>query len=30
VAVAGHRLIPARTLARDALAQTLLDTVAVE
>ena len=30
VAVAGHRLIPARNLARDALAQTLLDTVTVE
>lgn len=30
VAVAGHRLIPARTLARDALAQTLLESVAVE
>ncbi|HEX7326772.1 MAG TPA: AAA family ATPase [Rhodanobacteraceae bacterium] len=30
VAVAGHRLIPARNVARDALAQTLLDTVAVE
>ena len=30
VAIAGHRLIPARTLARDALAQSLLATVAVE
>jgi MoxR-like ATPase len=30
VAIAGHRLIPARTLARDALAQSLLETVAVE
>jgi MoxR-like ATPase len=30
VAVAGHRLIPARNLARDALAQSLLDDVAVE
>ena len=30
VGVAGHRLIPARSLARDALAQALLDTVAVE
>src|SRR5574337_1015236 len=30
VAVAGHRLIPARTLARDALAQALLESVAVE
>lgn len=30
VAIAGHRLIPARNLARDALAQMLLDTVAVE
>ena len=30
VAIAGHRLIPARNLARDALAQALLDTVAVE
>ncbi|TAN04215.1 MAG: MoxR family ATPase [Rhodanobacteraceae bacterium] len=30
VAVAGHRLIPARNLARDALAQALLETVAVE
>jgi MoxR-like ATPase len=30
VAIAGHRLIPARNLARDALAQALLETVAVE
>lgn len=30
VAIAGHRLIPARTLARDTLAQSLLETVAVE
>ena len=30
VAVAGHRLIPARSAARDALAQALLDSVAVE
>ncbi|MGH8124400.1 MAG: AAA family ATPase [Rhodanobacteraceae bacterium] len=30
VAVAGHRLIPARNVARDALAQALLETVAVE
>jgi MoxR-like ATPase len=30
VAIAGHRLIPARNLARDALAQSLLETVAVE
>ncbi|MGH8183196.1 MAG: AAA family ATPase [Rhodanobacteraceae bacterium] len=30
IAVAGHRLIPARNLARDALAQALLETVAVE
>jgi MoxR-like ATPase len=30
VAIAGHRLIPARTQARDALAQSLLETVAVE
>jgi len=30
VAVAGHRLIPARNLARDALAQTLLESVTVE
>ncbi|HEX7369820.1 MAG TPA: MoxR family ATPase [Rhodanobacteraceae bacterium] len=30
VAVAGHRLIPARNAARDALAQALLDSVAVE
>lgn len=30
VGIAGHRLIPARTLARDALAQTLLESVAVE
>ena len=30
VGIAGHRLIPARSLARDALAQALLDTVAVE
>ena len=30
VAIAGHRLIPARNLARDALAQMLLDAVAVE
>jgi MoxR-like ATPase len=28
--VAGHRLIPARSVARDALAQTLLESVAVE
>lgn len=30
VGVAGHRLIPARNLARDALAQALLESVAVE
>ena len=30
VAIAGHRLIPARNLARDTLAQALLETVAVE
>ncbi|HEX5960345.1 MAG TPA: MoxR family ATPase [Rhodanobacteraceae bacterium] len=30
VAVAGHRLIPARSVARDALAQALLESVAVE
>ncbi|HET9820005.1 MAG TPA: MoxR family ATPase [Rhodanobacteraceae bacterium] len=30
VGVAGHRLIPARNVARDALAQTLLESVAVE
>lgn len=30
VGVAGHRLIPARNAARDALAQALLDSVAVE
>jgi MoxR-like ATPase len=30
VAVAGHRLIPARSLARDALAQSLLETVPVD
>lgn len=30
VAVAGHRLIPARNAARDALAQALLESVAVE
>ncbi|MBS0381635.1 MAG: AAA family ATPase [Proteobacteria bacterium] len=30
VAVAGHRLIPARNAGRDALAQALLDSVAVE
>ncbi|MGH8192703.1 MAG: AAA family ATPase [Rhodanobacteraceae bacterium] len=30
VGVAGHRLIPARSVARDALAQALLDSVAVE
>lgn len=30
VAVAGHRLIPARNIARDALAQALLESVAVE
>ncbi|MGH8182049.1 MAG: AAA family ATPase [Rhodanobacteraceae bacterium] len=30
VGVAGHRLIPARNAARDALAQALLETVAVE
>lgn len=30
VAIAGHRLIPARTLSREALAQSLLETVAVE
>jgi MoxR-like ATPase len=30
VGIAGHRLIPARSVARDALAQALLDSVAVE
>jgi hypothetical protein len=30
VAVAGHRLMPARNLARDTLAQMLLESVAVE
>jgi MoxR-like ATPase len=30
VAVAGHRLIPSRNVARDALAQALLESVAVE
>jgi MoxR-like ATPase len=30
VAVAGHRLIPSRNAARDALAQALLESVAVE